>query len=137
MKALNKRASEIFNKLTAGLAKPGDHRKWDNAPGVFMAACIELVDETKAGQVVSVAHYHEVNSDLCRDPDVCFLISNGTFTLGEAGIFPLSFRQDNLGIDRQAAAIQEDGHVVFYPGPQRDLAMFCNQWMKNLSEQQF
>ena len=137
MKPLSKQATAIFNKLIEGLTKLGDHRKWDNAQGCFMAACIEIIDETKAGKIVSVAHYYEQNSDLMRDPDVCFLISNGTFTSEEVGVFPLSFRQDNLGIDRQTAAVREDGHIVCYPKQQRDLTRFCDQWMTNIADQQF
>ncbi len=136
MKPLNKKAEVIFNKLMAGLTKVGDHKKIDNSNGSFMPVCIEIIDETKAGKIVSVAHYHEVNSDLCRDPDCTFLLSDGTFTLGKVGVFPISFRQDNLGIDQEAATVKEDGHILMFPNMQRDIATFCCQWMLNIQEQQ-
>ena len=133
---LNQRASKTFEKLTAGLTKVGDHRKIDNAPGAFMALCIEVIEDMPAGKVVSLAHYFEQCGDLMADPEVCLLVSNGRFT-GETGIYPLSFRQDNLGIDRQVATVQEDGHIVCYPRQQRDLTLFVNQWLKNVEDQQF
>ncbi len=133
---LNQRASKIFEKLTNGLTKVGDNKKIDNAPGAFMALCIEVIEDTPAGKIVSLAHRYEQNSDLMADPEVCLLVSNGRFT-GETGVFPLSFRQDNLGIDRQVAMVQEDGHIVCYPRQQRDLTLFVNQWMKNVADQQF
>ena len=135
MKPLSKKAEAIFNKLTEGLTKVGDHKKIDNANGSFMAVCVEIIDETKAGKIVSVAHYFEQNGDLMRDPDCTFLISDGTFT-GEAGVFPISFRQDNMGIDQEAATVQEDGHILMHPNMQRDISTFCCQWMKNIQEQQ-
>jgi hypothetical protein len=133
---LNKRAEVIFNKLTQDLTKLGDHHKWDNAPGAFMAACIEIIDETKAGKIVSIAHYwlHE-SGDMMRDPDVCLLASNGLFA--EVGVIPLSFRQDGLGIDSQAAVVQEDGRIAYSPRKQLDLTRFCNQFLVNISQQQF
>ncbi len=129
--SLNKRATAIFNKLTDGLTKLGDHRKFDNAPGAFMACCVELVEQTRLGPIFSIAHYHEVNSDLCRDPEVLFLRSDSY------GIVPLSFRQDNLGIDRTHVVVQQDGHLAGYPRQQCDLTRFANQWAKNISDQQF
>jgi hypothetical protein len=129
IKRLNRRAAGVFNKLIEGLSKVGDHKKIDDSGGAFMPVCVEVVDETKIGLIVSVAHYYEQNGDLMRDPECTFLV------FGD-GIFPLSFRQDNLGIDRLTAAVQEDGHIVLYPRPQRDITRFCNQWMCNISEQQ-
>ena len=108
----------------------GDHRKWDNANGTFMAACVEIIHETKAGKIVSVAHYYEQNGDMMRDPDVCFLIGN------DKRIFPISFRQDNLGIFQEVAYV-EDGQWKVKERDQADICSFCNQWMLNISEQQF
>jgi hypothetical protein len=129
VKRLNKRATGIFNKLIEGLTKVGDHKKIDNSDSAFMPVCVEVVDETKIGLIVSVAHYYEQNGDLMRDPECTFLVCGNE-------VFPLTFRQDNLGIDRVSAAVQEDGHVVLYPRPQRDITRFCNQWMCNINEQQ-
>lgn len=127
---LNQRAAAIFRKLTDGLTKLGDHRKIDNSAGAFMAVCVEIVDETTAGQIVSIAHYFEQNSDLMADPECTFLVA-------EVGIIPLSFRQDNLGVDRQAVVVRGDGRLATNPRQQADITRFCNMWMKNISEQQF
>ena len=49
MQHLNDKATAIFRKLTEGLQKVGDHQKWDNASGSFMAACIEIIGRTGLG----------------------------------------------------------------------------------------
>jgi hypothetical protein len=128
MKSLNKKATEIFNRLVSGMNKISDHKKIANNPS-FMAVCIEVIDETKAGAIISIAHYGELNGDLMRDPESTFLRTKN-------GIFPLSFRQDNLGIDQEVAIIKEDGNIIFQPKQQRDVAVFCSQWMVNIKEQQ-
>ena len=58
---LNDKATTIFRKLTNGLRKVGDHRKWDNDRS-FMAVCIEIIGTTGLGLLVSVAHYYEQNA---------------------------------------------------------------------------
>jgi hypothetical protein len=124
MKCLNKRATAIFNKLIDGLTKVGDHKKISNNPS-FMAVCVEMIGHSQ----VSIAHYYEQNGDLMRDPDVVFYI-------GIAGeVYPISFRQDGLGIDQEAAYI-EDGKWLVKTKMQADITKFCNQWMVGIKEQQ-
>lgn len=129
MKRLNEKAEAIFRKLTEGMVKVGDHRKWDNAKGSFMAACVEIIDRTGLGPLVSIAHYYEQNGDLMRDPDVVFLIG------ADQHVYPISFRQDSLGIDQEAAYV-EDGVWKVRPKMQADICRFCNMWMRNINEQQ-
>ena len=67
-----------------------------------MAVSIEIIGRSGLGPLISVAHYYEQNSDLMRDPDVVFLIG------ADQHVYPVSFRQDNLGIHPKAAYV-EDG----------------------------
>ena len=129
MKALNVKAEAIFRKLTEGMVKLGDHRKWDNASGTFMAVCIELIAKTALGPLVSIAHYYEQNSDLMRDPDIVFWVD------ADQHVYPISYRQDGLGID-QEAAVFVDGQWNVKPKMQADITRFANQWMLNIQEQQ-
>ena len=84
MQHLNDKATAIFHKLTEGLHKVGDHRKWNNASGSFMAACVEIIGTTGLGPLVSIAHYYEQNHDLMRDPDVVFVIG------ADQEVYPIS-----------------------------------------------
>ena len=129
MQHLNDRATAIFRKLTNGLRKVGDHRKWDNAGGSFMAACVEIIGKTGLGPLVSIAHYYEQNHDLMRDPDVVFLIG------ADKHIYPISFRQDGLGVCLESAVL-ENGQWKVRTKMQADLCSFCNQWMRNINDQQ-
>jgi hypothetical protein len=130
MQHLNDKATAIFRKLTDGLRKVGDHRKWDNANGTFMAACVEIIGRTGLGPLVSVAHYYEQNGDLMRDPDVVFVIG------ADQHVYPISYRQDGLGID-QEAAYMEDGQWKVKAKMQADICDFCNDtWFPNINEQQ-
>ena len=129
MKALNKKAEVIFHRLTEGMVKLGDHRKIDNTNGTFMAACVEVIGQAGLGPLVSVAHYYEQNGDLMRDPDVVFLIG------ADQHVYPISYRHDGLGIDQEAAVV-EDGQWNVKPKMQADITRFANQWMLNIQDQQ-
>jgi rubrerythrin len=129
MKHLNPKAEVIFRRLTEGMVEVGDHRKWDNAKGTFMAACVEIIGQAGLGPLVSVAHYYEQNGDLMRDPDCVFIVG------ADQHVYPISYRQDGLGIDQEAAYV-EDGKWKIKPKMQADIATFCNQWMLNIAEQQ-
>ena len=130
MQHLNDRATTIFRKLTENMRKVGDHRKWDNARGTFMAACVEIIGRTGLGPLVSVAHYYEQCGDLMRDPDVVFLIG------ADEHVYPISYRQDGLGIDQEAAYV-EDGQWKVKAKMQADICDFCNDtWFPNINEQQ-
>ena len=135
MKSLNQQSTKIFNRIVTGLVGLGDHKKIDNAPGAFMALCVEVVDEWKEGNIISLAHYYEQNGDLMRDPDIIFLVSNGSVFI-KGLVFPTSYRQDGLGIDRVSLFHNEEGRLMCCHGEQQDEVDFANTWMKNLQEQQ-
>ncbi len=141
MKYLGKEATKVMNTLTE-LAGDG-HVRIDNAKPDFMAVVVERVNEVDLGHIYSVAHYYEQNGDLMRDPDVEFLKVVYEFErVGcKPGIFyfPLTFRQDNMGIDQEAVIFEEvDGKTVIRCNrkAQADLVTFCNQWMRNIKNQQ-
>jgi len=75
-----------------------------------------------------VAHYHEQNGDLMRDPEMVFLRDK------DGRFFPTYFLQDGgLGFEQESADV---GKGTFQPAMQAEHASFANLWMKNIREQQ-
>ena len=64
-----------------------------------------------------------------RDPDVVFLIG------ADQHVYPISFRQDGLGVHLESAVLEE-GQWKVRTKMQADLCSFCNQWMHNIEQQQ-
>ena len=128
---LSKSALAVFHVLTEGITAIGDHHKFDNGGSSIMPACVEAVGKTPQGAlIISVAHYYEQNGDLMADPEVTFVVARDDY------VFPISFKQDNLGIDREY--VRWEGEQVFWNlAAQNDLARFCTSWMRNIKEQQF
>ncbi len=81
------------------------------------------------GLVYSLAHYGEQNGDLMCDPEMTFLLGSGGL------VFPLSYRNDFMGVDQVAAEPSEKG-VRFNERLQRELCSFASDWFRNLEEQQ-
>ena len=131
MKAINQKAQKVMDQLTEGMAAVCDHRWFDNAEGVFMAAVVEYINDTKSGPVFSVAHYYEQNGDLCRDPEMTFLRGfDGKY-------YPLSFQQDGIGLYQESVIFGDDGNPEkFSPRLQKDHAVFAGDWFSNIKYQQ-
>src|SRR4030042_7142039 len=114
LQAINQKATDVMNILTDGLLHPGDSQKFDKhnyaekKRGV-MAVSVECVDEAPPGKIFSVPHYYEQNGDLMSDPDMTFL------RLKSGNYIPMTYRQDNMGLDQQA---------VWCDGPQRETVKF-------------
>lgn len=60
-----------------------------------------------------------------------------TFTIVGEKHYPISFRNDYVGISQDVFTYNEDGTPKgIYIKMQSDLAVFANQWMKNIQGQQ-
>ena len=133
IKPLSKPALAVFRVLTDGIRNVGDHRKINNngEDSGIMAVCVEGVGTTPQGAlIVSIAHYYEQNRELMADPEVTFVVARNDC------VFPISYKQDGLGIDREY--VRWEGDEVFWNlKAQNDLASFCTNWMRNIKEQQF
>ena len=68
MRPTSKTAQKIMEKLTVGLKEPGDHAKFDNASGSYMAVSVSAMNKIKEGLIISIAHYGKQNGDLMADP---------------------------------------------------------------------
>lgn len=133
--ALGKRATKQFCRLIKGLEfSPGESKKIDNAAGLFMPCSIEVVGRGKDYTIISFSHYGEQNGDLMADPDMTFLVMQGVVT--QYLIYPMTFRNDYLGIYQESITLDEDGRQLINPRLQRDHTDFANLWMNNIVKQQ-
>ena len=76
-----------------------------------------------------MAHYGVQNGDLMADPEMTFVIVQGEY-------YPISFRNDYLGIDQEVFHYKDGKPTHIKPKLQSDLTTFANSWMKNIQEQQ-
>ena len=131
LRKVNKEARAVLDKLTFGLIEPGAYRKIDNNPP-FMPVNVSFLWSIDQGDIYSISHTYIQNGDVMNDPEMEFLRS-----LEEPHeYYPLSYRQDGLGI-YQPSVIIEDGSIKGYrKALQRDQAVFAGKWMKNIKSQQ-
>ena len=142
LRAVNKKAKEVLDILTADLYQIGDSKKIDSDRG-YMAVHIELINRTSQGEFFSVAHYYIQEGDMMRDPDVVFLRRKGLLLHqpsenAEVVYVPVSFRQDGWpGIDQEFCQYDQDGSIItIAPARMKDCAEFCGMWMNNIRQQQ-
>ena len=132
MKALSKTANKVFQAVINSIPQGQTSHTLDAGNqkhgGSIMALHVEKIGQNHFGEIFSFAHYYEQNGDLMRDPDITML---------KAGVqlFPLSYRQDNLGIDREYVRFNETSWSIA-KRHQADLAVFCTHWARNIKNQQ-
>jgi len=128
MKAVNKQAAKVLDKLVEGVN--GSVKKVDNRPGDFMAVSIERLWDSDHFACFAVAHYYEQNGDLMADPSMEFIRDKA------GNYYPTFYRQDNLGLSQESVIF--DGYQIkgYRPAWQKDQAVFAGLWMKNIKMQQ-
>ena len=99
---------------------PEFHLRIENPP--FMPLVIE-----RQGNVISVAHYGELNGDAIRDPELTF-----SWPTWE----PLSITQDPVGRYAEIHTMVGDRPAI-HMALLRELRMFANLWARNLMAQGF
>lgn len=133
MRAINKKAQKIMDRLTNGIIGENSHTRIDNnkPDSAFMPVVVEWVGDCKLGDVFSIAHYFEQNGDLMADPEMTFLKgSDGRY-------YPMSYKLDSLGVYREGI-VWEDGEPRYISTrEQREEAIFAGTWMQNIKWQQF
>jgi hypothetical protein len=141
IKSLNKTATAIFEAAIQAIPDGATSAKIDKGDqehgGGIMALHVEKIGSRKNGDFYSFAHYYEQNGDMMRDPDVVMLRCAGMYPGTVPVYFPTAYRQDGLGIDREYVIFNETGNgYKIAKKMQADLSVFCNQWARNLKEQQ-
>lgn len=82
-----------------------------------------------AERLYSVSHQYEQYGDVMMDPEVHFYVASS----GE--VFPCMFRQNGTGYHVESLW-EEDGHIVFKPRAQHNVASFVGGWFANIRRQQ-
>ncbi len=122
MHSINEKSKMIMEVLIAQM--DDGYLKLDNASGTFMPLVMEKVtDEPGFTAVYSLAHYGEQNGDLMADPEI-------TFGESEHEFYPLSFRNDYVGVYQEVIAEQVNLKR------QKELAEFTAIWLMEIVEQQ-
>ena len=129
MMKLNTKSLRIFKALTAGITKLGDHKSLKAVDGI-MPLSVEYV-EYGPGQtpVISLAHHYIQDVDVMWDPMMSFWVQD------QDAIFAISFEQSLPPVYYRSVK-WEDGKTLVAAKPQRDQALFANEWLSNI-EQQF
>ena len=135
MKSLNKNATIIIQKLLACINNPkyartmGKYAKINNSN--YSPVSVEkLMDIPTFDTHFVISHITVLNGDLMRDPEMEFVTKNGKY-------YPITYRQDYLGIMQEALIYTNDGTPIKYRQDlMRDLAEFANEWMLNIEQQQ-
>lgn len=138
MKHLNAEATRIIRRIYDYMNDPeyahtlGSYAKIDNGGKSFMPVSVERLFRIPTfDEHFAISHTYEQNGDLMRDPEMEFVVKDGKY-------FPVTFRQDNLGIMQEVLVYRDsDGTPARYNQTlQRDLVEFGNMWMININEQQ-
>lgn len=128
MKALDQEAKAIFEVMLSKLENGYLKLDSDNS---YMPAIMEDIGEvTGYGKLYSIAHYGKLNGDAMRDPDMTFVEKDGDY-------YPVSFRNDYMGVDQYVFRFDDEGNVTAINYKlQRELTSFANLWLRNIKDQQ-
>jgi hypothetical protein len=127
---LNAKARAIAELIIDGLTDDlgGDEskacKKIGKKDGAYMQLVVECINKhTQWGEQYSFCHYYEQNGDMMRDPEVVLCkLPSGNFA-------PIMYQQDNMGMYQDF--VDEPNERA-----QKSCRDFCNDWMKNIREQQ-
>jgi len=112
--------------------------KLDNSKGVYMPLHLEILYTGYEGtkfqdwKIVSIAHYGELNGDLMRDPEMCFLVKNEV-------CIPYYFRNDYAGVEQELIDASYPDNIFIDERViqlQKGQVSFANIWLSNIHSQQ-
>ena len=133
MKTLNEEATKIFMNLISLANQNEGHIKVQNDDS-FMAVIVEGLNEIDfGGQLAvnySIAHYGKQNGDLMADPEMTFI-----FVPGIDKVYPSNFTNHYAGAYRECLFLEGEKWKINQK-EQADQALFAEQWMKNIKDQQ-
>lgn len=154
MKAISKEATKTLEKLIQGMDKDNSHKSIKNDP--YQRLVIEIIGEVKGvgstgkGQLVSLAHYPEVDfgEDPLVDPEVCFIrcitgvMNKKTFEVTDEVQYYPYYIKYVTGKEFEYVRFEDDdfshAKLFNYAGfTQAGLASFVNIWCRNIKEQGF
>ena len=128
MHSINDHSTKVLKHLLSLMSK--GYLKLDNTASAFMPVIVELVyAHSGFEEVYSVSHYGKQNGDLMADPDM-------TFGLKEEKFYPLSFRNDYVGVDQEVIKDRDEAEPQVNLKLQKELAEFADMWFDNIADQQ-
>ncbi len=102
----------------------------------FMPLSVERIGNDADGrEMIALSHTGEQNGDLMRDPEIVFVLHQGSDGLYAE---PISFRNDYMGLLQEIYVYDDAGrrtHV--HTARKAELKSFCIMWFRNLKEQGF
>lgn len=142
MKTINQEATRIFTQL---LEKLGNSEQVKLTVPNYMPLNVELIGKdihTPFGWAnwYSLSHYHIVNGDMMRDPEMCFLVVDqraGSDQIGKLHVAPQMYQQDALGIYEESIKIEDRQVTQCITKWQFAHCAFANQWLRNIRQQGF
>ncbi|MBN8876783.1 MAG: hypothetical protein J0I32_04500 [Sphingobacteriales bacterium] len=143
MKKINPRSTRLFCKLLDKIKDDHQHIKLERES--FMPLSFERIQDDVTtpygmGHVYSLMHTYVQNGDLMRDPEVCFIVVDNRTEPKQydlIDIYPLLYRQDNLGLYEESIRIEGSAVTSFIKTWQDSHVAFANQWLVNISQQGF
>lgn len=110
--------------------------KINNAEGAFMPLIVERLSPKDGKDVISLAHYFEVEGDLIPDPDMTFMrLAWDEMVPGVPKFIPLSF-QDQFKYQESIVFDENDRIKGFYKNRQVEFVRFTSIWLNNIVSQQ-
>lgn len=130
MRTINKRATEVMDRITGGLNIENVAMNIDNTDGTFIH--VEWINKVPDGELYTVAHYYKQNGDLMCEVSVTFLKAtlNGHY-------YPIGYRLDDMCIARDVVIFDKGGNITgCYTKEQREVVIFAGEWMADIKAQQ-
>lgn len=142
MQKLNQSATRIFCQLLNKL-NGKSHLKIilpEYLPLVIERLQQNIKTPVGVGTLYSLCHYFELNGDLMRDPEMCFIVVDNRKTPKDymaVVVYPQMYQLDSLGLYEESIRIENGMVTNCIDIWQKGHCSFANQWMKNIAEQGF
>lgn len=142
MKKINEAATRIFSRLLDKLGAT-DHVQIPSAG--FMPLTVERIEQDiltdfGKGELISLCHYYEQNGDLCRDPEMCFIVVDNRQhpkDWAQLQVYPQYYRQDNAGLEEESISIENSRVTKLLKAWQYAHCQFANLWLRNIQNQSY
>lgn len=133
MKTLNTKSTEIFIQLVVMADQSEGYLRIQNNDS-YMPVSVERLYDVRFGNynavIYSIAHYGELNGDLMADPEMTFI-----YIPELKKIYPSSYTNHYAGSYLETIFQEGETWKIDRNG-QADQALFADDWMVNIKEQQ-
>jgi len=117
---MRKVITKLAEKANLNLSQFQASMRIENKP--YQRLCIEQIDTN----LISVAHYFEMNGDLVPDPDMVFLILDSYW-------YPISFQSQIMY--EESVKYDADGQIATILSGMKSMVSFASTWAENIIAQ--